>query len=1224
MRKSIFVFSLIVFFGIIFFGGSNKVYAQFTCDPNTSPQISTCGGPPDTTYQTAPLCSFAYYPYGTFAVYKEVYACTGHQTTCYSNLTGQAVSQSSCTVDCVPAPSSYETCSGVATCGNNKKDTNECCDPTAPGSSPSTCDSSCACIGGAPSCGDGVCNGYEDANNCSQDCSGGTPTSLCPSNPIITNVYGATDKVLYQGDSVNLFYSIESNNTDNQSYNVSSIGCPPGATCSGSGGMVGGGDPPDIRSYTISNTGSTPTRSDNPISLKVSSASDPTCSYDLVYNLNIKPSRKSVCDGAWHEVPPYPYPYAVYSGPFARFDGTNMKATVNADYIAMTSPLTWQRANFSLLCRYLGGSGDTCTWDQPTQMPNTGYPYGAATYGWQMLGAPYGSTASATDGGGRTYTLQRSGNFVQYKCDVPVVQYALTVSKNGTGSGTVTSAPAGISCGSGSGCSASYANGTSVSLSASAASGSVFTGWGGACSGSGACNVSMSQARSVTATFNTAATCDAFMSPASNAVVSNVTSSGYRITWTPQNGSYDNNTRLRIASNLNQTGATQVGTYKGTWTYGSCPNPPLVGASQCIVFTSVPGTISTYNVTGAQPNTTYYNRLPTLCPDQSAYEDYVFTAVTAPVAVTPIDVAIVASPSSMTLPNNSTILSWATSGNPTSCTASNYWSGAKNPAGGSEQRTGMVQGTYNFIITCSKAGTPDATDSVDVVVSPVNQFSLTVSKSGTGSGTITSAPAGISCGADCAESYASGTSVTLSQAATAGSTFAGWSGACSGVGACTVSMTQARAVTATFNTVAVGSCPAGTVALGSTPINQGQTTTATAPLGFGKGSFVSGNTAVATIPSPLTNPSTVNGVSGGTSSISGTGWSYDNVWIEDSVPAGASVFSDGGDSWSWVASNPTPYSGNSVHKSNVNGSEHQHYFTGANPTFAVNTGDVLVAYVFLNPSNPPSEVMLQWNERGSWDHRAYWGANSINWGTNGTNSRRYMGSLPPTGQWIRLEVPASQIGLEGTALNGMAFTLYGGQASWDHIGKNAGINNCNLTGRTLTVGGIIPATANISANPTTIPYNTASTLTWSYSNATSCNITPPPSPITVYPSGSGSISTGNLTAPRTYTIDCNPIGPNSSASATVTVQAQSTFNLTVIRSGQGTVSSNPAGISCGTTCGHSYPADTLVNLTATPATGRIFVGWGGACSGRGACSVLVNGNKTVFANFAIDPNFKEF
>src|SRR6187455_805696 len=79
-------------------------------------------------------------------------------------------------------------------------------------------------------------------------------------------------------------------------------------------------------------------------------------------------------------------------------------------------------------------------------------------------------------------------------------------------------------------------------------------------------------------------------------------------------------------------------------------------------------------------------------------------------------------------------------------------------------------------------------------------FALAVTKSGTGTGTVTSSPSGISCGSTCNASYNSGTSVTLTAAAASGSTFGSWGGACSGTAtACTVSMTAARNVTATFN-----------------------------------------------------------------------------------------------------------------------------------------------------------------------------------------------------------------------------------------------------------------------------------------------------------------------------------------------------------------------------------------------------------------------------------------
>jgi hypothetical protein len=163
------------------------------------------------------------------------------------------------------------------------------------------------------------------------------------------------------------------------------------------------------------------------------------------------------------------------------------------------------------------------------------------------------------------------------------------------------------------------------------------------------------------------------------------------------------------------------------------------------------------------------------------------------------------------------------------------------------------------------------------------------------------------------------------------------------------------------------------------------------------------------------------------------------VWVEDSTPAGATLAGEGGDGWTWVATNPSPFSGSLAHQSAISSFQHQHYFYGASATFAVNTGDTLIAYVYLDPANVPSQIMLQWND-GSWDHRAYWGANIIQWGTNGTDGQRFMGALPPVGQWVRLEVPASSVGLEGHVLNGMAFTLYGGRATWDHVGKVSPVN----------------------------------------------------------------------------------------------------------------------------------------------------------------------------------------
>ena len=91
---------------------------------------------------------------------------------------------------------------------------------------------------------------------------------------------------------------------------------------------------------------------------------------------------------------------------------------------------------------------------------------------------------------------------------------------------------------------------------------------------------------------------------------------------------------------------------------------------------------------------------------------------------------------------------------------------------------------------------PNADGSVGGSGSGGGTYVLTVTKKGKGA--VSSAPAGISCGSDCTESYASGATVTLTAAPKSGRTVT-WSGACTGSAAtCTVTMTAAKTVKATF------------------------------------------------------------------------------------------------------------------------------------------------------------------------------------------------------------------------------------------------------------------------------------------------------------------------------------------------------------------------------------------------------------------------------------------
>ena len=93
-----------------------------------------------------------------------------------------------------------------------------------------------------------------------------------------------------------------------------------------------------------------------------------------------------------------------------------------------------------------------------------------------------------------------------------------------------------------------------------------------------------------------------------------------------------------------------------------------------------------------------------------------------------------------------------------------------------------------------------STATVSMTVSCVDDlFTLTVRKLGSGTGTVSSSPAGIDCGLTCSDEYVEGTEVELSAAAAPGSTFAGFSGAnCQYQLTCTVEISRARNVDATF------------------------------------------------------------------------------------------------------------------------------------------------------------------------------------------------------------------------------------------------------------------------------------------------------------------------------------------------------------------------------------------------------------------------------------------
>ena len=157
------------------------------------------------------------------------------------------------------------------------------------------------------------------------------------------------------------------------------------------------------------------------------------------------------------------------------------------------------------------------------------------------------------------------------------------------------------------------------------------------------------------------------------------------------------------------------------------------------------------------------------------------------------------------------------------------------------------------------------------------------------------------------------------------------------------------------------------------------------------------------------------------------------VWVDDDLPAGATVEGDG---LVWIEDKALVHAGRRAMQRKSSGNQ-QHFFRNADRKLRVANGDTLFAWVYLDPDDLPEQIMLQWNSDGAkgWLHRAYWGANRIGYGKDKSTERWRMGDLPKAGDWVRLDVPVATVGLRaGMAVHGVAFTQFGGTSYWDTVG----------------------------------------------------------------------------------------------------------------------------------------------------------------------------------------------
>lgn len=329
-----------------------------------------------------------------------------------------------------------------------------------------------------------------------------------------------------------------------------------------------------------------------------------------------------------------------------------------------------------------------------------------------------------------------------------VLTPTLVVSVQGTG--TVTSSPAGITCGTA--CSQAFAQGTSVTLTATPGANAIFSGWSGACSGaSTTCAVNVNATTTVNAVFTTA--------PPSTFGLNVVVSGSGSVNSVP--AGINCGTACSSAFPANAI-VTLTASSSGGWTFAGWSGACSGVSPTCAVTMSQARNVGAAFTTSAQYTLTVIGASGGIVTSTPGSIDCGTRCIAAFPAGTIVNVIARPDPGFV-------FTGW----------------------------TGACTGTNTCDVTMNSSQTVQATFAP---VAP-GQFALTVHDYG--NGTIVSTPFGIQCGIVCSAVYAAGTPVTLTASPAAGTQFAGWSGACSGTGPCTVVMSNNVFVNATFVSNAV-------------------------------------------------------------------------------------------------------------------------------------------------------------------------------------------------------------------------------------------------------------------------------------------------------------------------------------------------------------------------------------------------------------------------------------
>ena len=534
--------------------------------------------------------------------------------------------------------------------------------------------------------------------------------------------------------------------------------------------------------------------------------------------------------------------------------------------------------------------------------------------------------------------------------------------------------------------------------------------------------------------------------------------------------------------------------------------------------------------------------------------------------------------------------------------------------------------------TCTVPTNTFRTVSAHFKVAPTS-YALTIGKTGSGSGTITSNPAGIDCGEDCTEDYPVGANaqITLTPHPDAGSTFRGWNGACSGTGACTVSMYADQNITATFATATPTIFTVNTLdesgtgsmrqAILDANANAGEDTILFQRELKGTITLTSGQLAVTdsvVIEGPGANVLAISSNNAsrifkinpgaiGTVAINGLTLKEGN---DVSGEGGGAVIIDSGT----VTINNCTLSNNSAGIDNKGG--------GGGAIRKFGPGKLTVS----NSTVSNNSAIDQFGQGAGGGIRNDQETLTI---INSTVS----GNFAASGGGIafddgRLTISNSTVTGNSANLGGGGVFTGGGELILGNslvAGNKASTGDKEIqnTGTTISQGHNLfgeKGASGVSAGTTLVANDLilAGAITTAIGPLAD-NGGPTQTHLPV--AGGPAIDAGNNSLIlQGVTTDQRGLGFPRIVSGTVDIGAVEKIikhTLSISKTdGNGTINSKPGGIVCGATCSVGFISGTAVTLTATPDPGYLFTGWGGACSGPATtCTLAMNAAKNVTASF---------